>query len=68
MDVVNSRGDTTKISELIPFVESIMWGCQKLNVKCEKFSKFIYVSFGVQATSELSKYTKVILDIHNCFA
>jgi len=47
MDIEQSMGDPEKIRGLIPYVESILWGCQKLNLTCvSKLTKFLFESFG----------------------
>jgi len=68
MDIQNSKGDPTKIRELVPFVESIIWGCQKLNLSCiMKLSTFLFNTFGSLTVAELQKGTFVLKEIRDCF-
>ena len=55
----------SKIVELQPYVESVLWGCQKLNLSCvDKFITFLNVSFGPAAVGELSKSVNIKEDVN----
>jgi len=57
-----------KIQELVPFVESLLWGCQKLNLNClDKFTFFLNKAFGPACVGELSKGAFVLPEIKECF-
>ena len=49
---------------MLPYVESLLWGCQKVNIDCVKaFGEFIISTFGADVYSELSKNQQVTDDV-----
>jgi len=53
-----SKGDPRKINDLLPYVESILWAGQKVNLDCTKdFSDFIIENFGSEVYMQLTKST-----------
>jgi hypothetical protein len=64
-----SKGDTTKIMDLVPYVESIIWGCQKCNVECIKqFEEFIIANFGLETYNQILQFTKVTPELKSQFS
>jgi len=63
-----SKGDTSRINDLIPYVESVIWGCQKCNLDCVKqFEAFIIEVFGQETHLQLLQFTKVTPELKNYF-
>jgi len=68
MEIQLSRGDPTKVEELIPYVESVLWGCQKINLEpVNRFINFLTNAFGMNAVCEMSKGRNVKPEIKACF-
>lgn len=68
MVIAMSKGDPRKVNDLLPYVESLLWGCQKVNIDCVKaFGEFIISTFGADVYSELSKNQQVTDDLKKCF-
>lgn len=68
MVIQMSKGDTSKIMDLVPYVESMIWGCQKCNVECIKqFEQFIIENFGLDTYNSVMQFTKVTPEIKNLF-
>jgi hypothetical protein len=60
--------DPRKVNDLLPYVESILWGGQKVNLDCiNAFGEFIMSAFGSDVYSELCKFAKVTPDVHDYF-
>jgi len=54
--------------DLVPYVESMIWGCQKCNVECIKqFEEFIIANFGLDTYNSVMQFTKVTPEIKNLF-
>jgi len=50
--------------DLVPYVESIIWGCQKCNIDCIKaFEEFIIATFGLEAFNQIVQFTKVTPEV-----
>jgi len=68
MVIQMSKGDTSKIMDLVPYVESMIWGCQKCNVECIKqFEEFIIANFGLDTYNGLMQFTKVTPELKGLF-
>ena len=58
------NSDATKINDLLPYVESILWGCQKCNLTCvDPFNSFIIDSFGPDVHNALCVGSKVTSEV-----
>jgi len=58
------KSDTSKIMDLVPYVESMIWGCQKCNVECIKqFEQFIIENFGLDTYNSVMQFTKVTPEV-----
>ena len=56
MFFLNHPSDPSKINELLPFIESTVWGSKNLNLDCIKdLEEFILESFGPEVYALLSK-------------
>jgi len=56
--------DPRKVNDLLPYVESVLWGGQKVNLDCiNAFGEFVIDAFGADVYSELCKYAKVTPDV-----
>ncbi len=50
--------------DLVPYVESMIWGCQKCNVECIKqFEQFIIENFGLDTYNSVMQFTKVTPEV-----
>lgn len=58
--------DPRKVNDLLPYVESVLWGGQKVNLDCiNAFGEFVIDAFGADVYSELCKYAKVTQEVKN---
>ena len=56
--------DPSKINDLLPFIESIVWGSKNLNLDCIKeLETFLYQSFGPEIFELLSKGANVQAEV-----
>eukprot|EP00331_Platyophrya_macrostoma_P031977 CAMPEP_0176439060 /NCGR_PEP_ID=MMETSP0127-20121128/19696_1 /TAXON_ID=938130 /ORGANISM="Platyophrya macrostoma, Strain WH" /LENGTH=385 /DNA_ID=CAMNT_0017823213 /DNA_START=177 /DNA_END=1334 /DNA_ORIENTATION=+ len=63
-----SKGDPAKINDLLPYIESIVWGSKNLNLDCVKeLEQFIYNAFGPGVYENLLKGANVQAEIKECF-
>jgi len=63
-----SKGDTNKIQDLIPYVESLIWGCHKLNIQCiDQFENFLLASFGPETQAQLLEFKQVTPELQAQF-
>jgi len=63
-----SNGDPKKIDDLVPYVESIIWGCQKCNIDCIKqFEEFIIANFGLETYNHVLQFTRVTPELKSQF-
>jgi len=63
-----SKGDTNKIQDLIPYVESLIWGCHKLNIQCiDQFENFLLASFGPETQAQLLEFKRVTPELQAQF-
>jgi len=68
MVIQMSKGDPRKVNDLLPYVESVLWGGQKVNLDCiNAFGEFVIDAFGADVYSELCKYAKVTQELKDCF-
>ena len=60
----HNHRDPSKIEQLTPYVESILWGCQKLNMaSINRFTKFLWELFGPTVLNNLSKGLNVCKEV-----
>lgn len=57
--------DPAKINDLLPYIESIVWGSKNLNLDCVKdLEIFLFNSFGGGVFEHLSKGSNVTPEVH----
>lgn len=66
--VMEAKGHSAKIENLLPYIESVCWSSKPLNLSCivEFQSQMIYF-FGADITESIQKSSKVDPDLKACF-
>jgi hypothetical protein len=63
-----SKGDTTKIQDLIPYVESLIWGGRKCNIECvHQLEDFLLASFGPETQVQILEFKQVTPELQTLF-
>jgi len=57
--------DTNKIQDLIPYVESLIWGGRKCNIECvHQLEDFLLASFGPETQAQILEFKQVTPEVH----
>ncbi len=60
--------DTTKIQDLIPYVESLIWGGRKCNIECvHQLEDFLLSSFGPETQAQILEFKQVTPELQTLF-
>jgi uncharacterized protein YpuA (DUF1002 family) len=69
MEITNSNGDYTKVQELFPYVESVIWGCQKVSLEPgNKLIEFLMKAYGFEYVQEVNKFEYVNKELRELFS
>ncbi len=66
--VIEAKGHSEKITNLLPYIESVCWSSKPLNLSCinEFQSQMIYF-FGANINESIIKSEKIDMDLKECF-
>jgi hypothetical protein len=67
-EIVSNQGDASKIPELVPYIESVVWASRRLNLsQVAEFTTLVQDCFGPEVLTNIERSTNIDLELRECF-
>eukprot|EP01017_Pseudomicrothorax_dubius_P004264 TRINITY_DN10814_c0_g3_i2.p1 TRINITY_DN10814_c0_g3~~TRINITY_DN10814_c0_g3_i2.p1 ORF type:complete len:440 (+),score=126.28 TRINITY_DN10814_c0_g3_i2:114-1433(+) len=67
-EVISNQGDPTRIADLLPYIESLIWATRRLNLnQVSEFQQLIYDCYGPNIMDNIERSTRIDNELKDCF-